>query len=115
MDCAISHAETAGHLAGNDEATLYTLGTVYLAADKTEDAEKTFQHICDVVPAAASCPYGVAMAAAKAGDKPRALTKLKEAIDRKVPDPARIPSEPYFASIKDDPEFLALVAKATEK
>ena len=114
MECALSHAVTAGHLAGNDEATLFTLGTVYLAADKPEDAEKTFQHICDVVPSAASCPYGVAMVAAKKGDKPRALAKLKEAIDRKMPDPARIPADPYFASIKDDPELLALVASATK-
>ena len=56
MECALSHAETAGHLAGNDEATLFTLGTVYLSADKPADAEKTFQHICDVVPAAATVP-----------------------------------------------------------
>ena len=110
--CAIHHAETAGHMAGNDEATLFTLGTVYLSADKPAEAEKTFQHICDVVPGAASCPYGVAMVAAKSGDKPRALAKLKEAIERKVPEPDRIPNEPYFASIKDDPEFLALVAAA---
>lgn len=114
MECALSHAETAGHLAGNDEATLFTLGTVYLAAGKHDEAEKTFQHICDVVATAASCPYGVAMVAAKKGDKPRALAKLKEAIDRKMPDPARIPADPSFASIKDDPEFLALVSAATK-
>ena len=54
------------------------------------------------------------MVAATTGDKPRALAKLKEAIDRKVPDPARIPSEPAFASIKDDPAFVALVASATK-
>lgn len=112
MPCAIEHAEIAGRMAGTDEATLFTLGTVYLSADKPAEAEKTFQHICDVVPGASSCPYGVAMVAAKTGDKPRALAKLKEAIDRKVPEPARIPNEPYFASIKDDPEFLALVAAA---
>lgn len=112
MECAISHAETAGHMAGNDEATLFTLGTVYLSADKPEDAQKTFQRICEVVPAAASCPYGVALVAAKSGDKKLALEKLKEAIERKVPEPSRIPNEPYFASMKDDPEFLALVASA---
>lgn len=112
MKCAIEHAEIAGRMAGNDEATLFTLGTVYLSADKPAEAEKTFQHICDVVPGASSCPYGVAMVAAKTGDKARALAKLKEAIDRKVPEPARIPNEPYFASLKDDPEFVALVAAA---
>lgn len=114
MECAVSHAEIAGRMAGNDEATLFTLGTVYLSADKPAEAEKTFQHICDVVPGASSCPYGVAMVAAKTGDKPRALAKLKEAIDRKVPEPDRIPNEPYFASLKDDPEFVKLVAAAKQ-
>ena len=112
MECAVTNAELAGRMAGTDEATLFTLGTVYLSADKPAEAEKTFQHICDVVPTASSCPYGVAMVAAKTGDKARALAKLKEAIDRKIPEPGRIPAEPYFASIKDDPEFLALVAAA---
>lgn len=114
MECAVSHAETAGHMAGNEEATLFTLGSVYLSADKPADAEKTFQHICDVVPNAASCPYGVAMVAAKTGDKARALSKLKEAIERKVPEPASIANEAAFASLKDDPEFLALVAAASK-
>lgn len=112
MECAVSHAELAGRMAGNDEATLFTLGSVYLSAGKPAEAEKTFQHICDVVPAASSCPYGVAMVAATTGDKARALAKLKEAIDRKIPEPDRIPNEASFASIKDEPEFLALVAAA---
>ncbi len=54
------------------------------------------------------------VAAAKTGDKARALAKLKEAIDRKVPEPDRIPNEPAFASIKDDPAFVALVAAAKQ-
>ena len=114
MECAISHAETAQRTGGDDEATLFTLGTVYLSADKLDYAEKTFEHICEVVPAAATCPYGAAMVTAKKGDKARALAKLKEAIERKVPEPAKIPNEPYFASIKDDPEFVALVASASK-
>lgn len=116
VECAVTHAKTADELSGGkDEATLYTLGTVYLQADKPADAERVFQHICDMVPGAATCPYGLAMVAAKSGDKARALAKLKEAIERKVPDPARIANEAYFASIKDDPEFVAMVAKAAEK
>lgn len=112
MDCAVTHAELAGHLRGDEEGVLYTLGTVYLAAGKLKEAELTFQHICDVVPAASSCPYGVALVAAKAGDKPRALQQLGEAIKRKVPNPAQIAADPGFAPLKDDPEFAALVAKA---
>jgi len=51
-------------LSFDEEGVLYTLGTVYLAAGKLKEAEMTFQHICDVVPAASSCPYGVALVAA---------------------------------------------------
>jgi hypothetical protein len=85
---------------------------VYLAAGKLNDAELTFDHICAIVPGASSCPYGIALVAAKSGDKARALSKLKEAVDRKVPNPRQIGSEPAFASIKDDPEFIAIVARA---
>ncbi|MBK8251963.1 MAG: tetratricopeptide repeat protein [Polyangiaceae bacterium] len=112
MECALKHGELAGRMANTDEATLFTLGTVFLSAEKPAEAEKTFERICEVVPGAASCPYGIAMVAAHKGDKPRALAKLKEAIDRKVPEPARIVNEPWFSKIKDDPEFLALVAAA---
>lgn len=114
MDCAVSHAETAGKLRGDEEAVLYTLGTVYLTAGKMKEAELTFAHICDIVPGASSCPYGVALVAARSGDKARAIAKLREAVDKKVPNPQQIATEPSFASIKDDPEFVAIVAKASQ-
>jgi len=115
LPCAVEHGEVAGKLRGDDESVLYTLGTVYLAADKPKEAELTFQHICEVVPGAATCPYGLAVVAAKQGDKVRALTQLREAVARKVPNPENIAKEPSFAGIKDDPEFVALVASATAK
>jgi len=113
IDCAVSHGEAAGKLRGNDESVLYTLGNVYLNAGKLKEAELTFQHICEVVPNTSSCPYGLALAAAKGGDKARAVDKLREAVDRKVPRPQSIATEPAFASLKDDPAFLELVARAT--
>ena len=112
IECALSHAETAGKLRGNEESVLYTLGSVYLAAGKVKEAELTFEHICEIVPGASSCPYGIALVAAKSGEKAKALAKLKEAVDRKVPNPQQISGEPAFASLKDDPEFAAIVAKA---
>lgn len=113
LECAVSHGELAGRLRGNDESVLYTLGNVYLNAGKIKEAELTFQHICEVVPAASSCPYGQALVAAKSGDKPRALAQLREAVSRKVPNPGSIATEPAFASLKDDPAFIELVDKAT--
>jgi tetratricopeptide (TPR) repeat protein len=115
LDCAVSHAEIAGRLRGDEEPVLYTLGTVYLAAGKVKEAELTFRHICEVVPGASSCPYGLALVAAKGGDKPTAIAKLREAIEKKIPEPDKIAIEPGFAGLKDDPEFQALVAKASQK
>lgn len=115
LPCAIAHGEEAGKLRGNEEPVLYTLGTIYLAADKAKEAELTFQHICEVIPGAASCPYGLALVAVKAGDKVRAMRELEEAVRRKVPNPDKLSLEPGFASIKDDPAFVALAEKAKQK
>jgi tetratricopeptide (TPR) repeat protein len=113
--CAIEHGEIAGKLRGNEENVLFTLGTIYLGADKTKEAELTFQHICEVIPGAATCPYGVALVAAKTGDKAKAIAQLTLAVDRKLPNPERLAKEPGFASIKDDPEFVKLVERAAQK
>jgi tetratricopeptide (TPR) repeat protein len=115
MECAVSHAEAAGRLRGNEEPVLYTEGTIYLAAGKLREAELTFQHICDVIPGAASCPYGLAQVAAKRNDKAKAIEHLREAVKRKVPNPDQIAADPNFAPLKDDPEFRAIVQSALAK
>jgi tetratricopeptide (TPR) repeat protein len=114
IPCAIEHGEAAGKLRGDEEPVLYMLGTIYLAADKPKEAELTFQHICEVVPGAASCPYGLALVAAKTGDKARAIEQLREAVKRKVPNPDRLALEPGFAPLKDEAEFQALAEKAKQ-
>ncbi len=41
---AISHAEQAARIRGDDEQVLFTLGSVYLAAGRLDEAMKTFEH-----------------------------------------------------------------------
>jgi tetratricopeptide (TPR) repeat protein len=112
FDCAVHHAEEAGRGHGDQEPVLYTLGTIYLAAGKPADAKLTFQHICEVIPGAASCPYGLALVAAREGDGKAAIAQLDDAVRRKLPNPDQIAADPGFASIKDDPEFQKIVARA---
>ena len=101
-------AVEAGHESGNDETVLFTLGRVYLAAGKLDEATSTFSHLVETNPGKASGPYGLAMVAAKRGDKPQALKQLQDAMAKGIPDVAAIAKEPAFASLKDDPDFLAI-------
>jgi tetratricopeptide (TPR) repeat protein len=112
LPCAVSHAEAAAHGRGDEEPVLFSLGTIYLAAGKPQEAELTFRHICDAIPGAASCPYGLALVAARAGDRKKALEELADAVHRKLPNPDQIAKDPGFASLRDDPEFQKIVAAA---
>jgi hypothetical protein len=47
LPCAIEHGEEAGRRQGDSEEVLFTLGRIYLVAKKHDEAEKTFQHICE--------------------------------------------------------------------
>jgi tetratricopeptide (TPR) repeat protein len=112
VDEAVEHAEAAARTRGNDEQVLFTLGKVYLAAGRPGEAEKTFAHICEIVPTSASCPYGIALVALKRDDPVRALAKLREAVQRKMPYPDKLQSDPALAPLHHDPEFMALVSAA---
>jgi tetratricopeptide (TPR) repeat protein len=114
LKCAVEHGEAAGRLKSNEEGALFTLGTIYLANGQAPEAEKTFEHICEVVPGAASCPYGAALVAARAGDKDRAIAELTKAVDKKLPNPDRIATDKGFASLREDPRFAALAARAAQ-
>jgi tetratricopeptide (TPR) repeat protein len=112
LGCAVQHGEEAGRLRGNSEEVLFTLGRIYVVAKQYDDAEKTFEHICEVVPGAASCPYGVALVAAQRGQRDRALAKLGEAVQKKLPNPDKLASDPLLAPLADDPAFKDLAARA---
>jgi tetratricopeptide (TPR) repeat protein len=112
-DEAVHHAEEAARTRGNDEQVLFTLGKVYLAAGRVPDAEKTFQHIGEVVPNSASCPYGLALVALDKGDTKGALAKLREAVDRKIPHPEKLAEDPALAKLAHHQEFVSLAAAAS--
>jgi tetratricopeptide (TPR) repeat protein len=109
---AVEHAEEAARNRGADEQVLFTLGKVYLAAARPEDAEKTFEHICEVVPSSSSCPYGLALVALEKNDTTLALAKLRQAIDRKIPHPDKLADDPALVRLKHSPEFASLAAAA---
>jgi tetratricopeptide (TPR) repeat protein len=110
---AVQHAEEAARSRGADEQVLFTLGKVYLAASRPDDAQKTFEHICEVIPSSASCPYGLALVALQKDDTHLALLKLKEAVDRKIPHPDQLADDPALARLKQSPEFSSIVAAAS--
>jgi len=112
LDCALRQAEEAAHLRGSDEAVLFTLGRIYLVVGKYDEADRTFGHICQVMPGAASCPYGQALVAAQRGDKARALDRLREAVARKLPLPETLADDPLWGPLRHAPELLALRASA---
>jgi tetratricopeptide (TPR) repeat protein len=112
VDEAVEHAEASARTRGNDEQVLFTLGKVYLAAHRASEAEKTFSHICEIIPTSASCPYGLALAALERGDEPRALAKLREAVDRKIPHPDKLAEDPALAPLQKNPDFVALASEA---
>ena len=114
-ECATARGDAAARLRGTDEQVLYTLGTIYLQSGKPDEAERAFARICEVIPGAASCPYGQALVAAHRGDKPKALEHLAEAVRRKIPNPAQLASDKGFVSLKDDPDFQKIVAQAAAK
>jgi tetratricopeptide (TPR) repeat protein len=110
---AVHHAEQAARTRGNDEQVLFTLGKVYLAAGRLSDAEKTFQHIGEVVPNSASCPYGLALVALERGDTAAAIAKLREAVERKIPHPEKLTEDPALARLAHNRDFLSLAAAAS--
>lgn len=111
---AEQHAKVAVALRGQDEAALFMLGRVLLAEGKLDEAAAAFSQIVASKPAASSGPYGLAMVAARKGDKARVLEKLGEAIANKVPNPGEIADDPAFASMKDDPDFVRVVGLAAK-
>ncbi len=113
LPAAETNADFAAHARPQDEATEFILGKVLLAEGKLDDASAAFDRIHDANANAPSAPYGLAMVAAKRGDKDAALQRLREAVALKVPNPGDIATDPAFASLKEDPAFLRIADGAS--
>ncbi|MBM4357312.1 MAG: tetratricopeptide repeat protein [Deltaproteobacteria bacterium] len=110
--CAVEHAEAAAHVRGSSEDVLFTLGRIYVVANKLDEAQKTFARIAEVVPNASSAPYGLALVLARRGEKDAAFAKLDEAIAKKLPNPDKLADDPLLVALREEPRFNDLVAKA---
>jgi tetratricopeptide (TPR) repeat protein len=115
IECALEHGQAAGHVRGSDEGVLFTLGRIYVVAKRYDEADKTFRHICEVAPGASSCPYGQALVAAQRGDKARALAKLREAIELKLPHPDKLADDPLLSPLEGEAQFSELAASARQQ
>jgi tetratricopeptide (TPR) repeat protein len=85
------------------------IGQVYLAKGDYERALTAIK--VNFQPSAITYYWLGAIYAAK-GDKPNALVTMQKCFDLGFRDFKTLDASPYFASLRDDPKFQAMLAKA---
>jgi len=126
---ATSHYQKALKLAPESASIHSNLGTAYFARKKYKDAFTAYQKALALDPEVfehrnsygvllqersvgerAKFHYYLAKVYAKAGVNDRALQYLRKALEEGYKERQKIPEEPEFAALKDNPEFQQLIA-----
>ncbi len=126
---ATSYYQKALKLAPMSASIYSNLGTAYFARKKYKDAFAAYQKALELDPEVfehrstygvllqersveerAKFHYYLAKVYAKAGVTDRALQYLRKALEEGYKDRQKIPEEPEFAALKENPEFQQLLA-----
>ena len=89
LQVAAACAEIAKRLLPDSLRVDEVLGTIYLKSGKSQDAAGVFERLAGKVPEAWTYHRNLGMALFMAGDKPRALGELNEALKHDPPDSER--------------------------
>jgi tetratricopeptide (TPR) repeat protein len=112
LDGAERHLRDALVQAQNDRSVLYTLGLVLAKKKEQEQASSIFDRLEQLAPDKAWAPYGRAVAAAAVGRDDEALKQLSVAFQRGIDDADGVERDPSFATLRDKPQFVELIASA---
>lgn len=93
----------------NSASDHFHLGVYHLNRADSENALKEFGKAAQKDPKSDMVHYGAASAHALAGDKPRAVASLKEAIRLNEKNRIYAQNDPDFDRIRDEHEFIQLV------
>lgn len=89
-------------------------GYALLDESKVDSAVSKFQEQVNLVPAGRQGPYNIACAYARDGQVEKGFEWLTKAVDAGWDDPEQLKYDGDLTSLREDPRFEALMAKATE-
>lgn len=112
LDSAEAQLRDALVYAQNDAASLYTLGLVLARKPEPSESVAIFERLEQLTPGRAYAPYGRAVLEAAAGHAELALHWLEVALERGVDDLAAVERDPSLATLRNDPRFSRLLARA---
>jgi TolB-like protein/Tfp pilus assembly protein PilF len=109
MESALEHLSHAVEFSGSNPQYLATLAWAYGVAGEQEKAYQIIQKLELEAQSRYVPQYDLAVAYVGSGDAERALTTLVESVKSNDSWLCWISVDPRFASVKDDPRFIALL------